>query len=659
MAEATVFEELSRDLPEDERERLRKKINAQLAQGGTDEVLHIALQGADRTRLLNRELARVPWWVKLSLWLRSLFSVADRETLLIDQKLAVLRRSIRARDANLVIFESRVLTAEFGQELYTLYRALHPLIGLIRDFARNPKFIQEAFVFLVNAKLTDPKSSLEQFIHADEMVEVLRDGEARDLRNEVVRRINVHFDEVPGSFYTELQRGLEPLLYLRSLVLLPFASIFSNFSYTLTGLPEGETPRFTTASVALMLESAEKLHHGVYMAMRLGKAWSLHPELMTFYASTNPTDPEQASPPRVEPGAAAEVADDAALGNPLDSPDESASGVAEAPAAVAAAAASAAVAARGSQSAALEVRSPSAAGPDVARQRPSERARVVQQFTESITGVLKAAKDFSAAVPLLDIIRYFRRDPYYSLAFAVPTYYIKNIYTGATRTRVLEELDDRIGEIEGRVLRNRSEALFGGLPIEPLAYYTELLAQITAGVSASYLTHARSLTLVSNFLATVYRDRLRDPIQFLFNKVVQDDRVLHNRLGQHIAGMEELRTAIALFDRSMAPDEEAGEALSRLQIAATLTGESRRFLRQTVRAKDDEAADLVKEGNGHISGLEQVISEILSRPPTVAFASLRNAPIRKVLGRVAGTLKSGANLLDQILNYELRQGSKT
>ena len=47
-AEATVFEELSRELPDDERERLRKRISAQLQRGGGDEVLRIGLKGADR-----------------------------------------------------------------------------------------------------------------------------------------------------------------------------------------------------------------------------------------------------------------------------------------------------------------------------------------------------------------------------------------------------------------------------------------------------------------------------------------------------------------------------------------------------------------------------------------------------------------------------------
>ena len=163
--------------------------------------------------------------------------------------------------------------------------------------------------------------------------------------------------------------------------------------------------------------------------------------------------------------------------------------------------------------------------------------------------------------------------------------------------------------------------------------------------------------LLHNFLATVYRDKLRDPVQFLFNKVIQEDRVLLNRLGQHISGMEELRTAIVLYDRSMAPDEEAGEALSRLGVVATLTGESRRFLRQTVRGKDDEAGALVKKGTGHIGGLQQSISDILSRPPTGAFAPLRNAPIRKVLERVVATLNGAVTLLDQNLAYETRVGA--
>ena len=449
MPEATVFEDLSRELPDDERERLRKRISAQLERGSGDEVLRIGLKGADRTRLLARELARVGWWVKLSIWLRSLFSVADKETLLIDQKLAGLRRKIRLTGANLIIFESRVLTDEFAKKLYALYRAVFPVIGLVRDFSRNPKFIQEAFVYLVQARLKEPRSRLEHFIEPEEMVEVLQEGEARDLRSEVARRVDAHFEELPAAFYNDLQRGLEPLLYLRGLVLLPFASIFSNFSYTLTGIPGRDMPHFTSSSVALLLESVEKLYHGVFMVLRLGKDWQLHPELTTYYAAANPTDAAEqpAATPTESAAAAPDLVDAGGEGGEGGEAGTDADADADADA-------------DGDSSEAAPD------GPSPADQRPSERARVAQQFAGSIQALLKATQQFASEVPLLDIIRYFRRDPYYSLAFTVPRYYVRNIYTSAMRKKVLEELDGRIGEVERRVLNNRSEELFGKRPVD-------------------------------------------------------------------------------------------------------------------------------------------------------------------------------------------------
>ena len=111
-------------------------------------------------------------------------------------------------------------------------------------------------------------------------------------------------------------------------------------------------------------------------------------------------------------------------------------------------------------------------------------------------------------------------------------------------------------------------------------------------------------------------------MQFLFNEVIQEERGLLNRLGQHISGMEALRTAVVLYDRSMASDEEA--------------------------------AALVKKGIGHIGGLQQSISDILSRPPAGSFAPLRNASVRKVLERVLASLNGAGALLDQNLAYETR-----
>ena len=70
----TIFEEPYRELPSDERER-----------GSGDEVLRIGLRGAHRVRLFGRKLSRVAWSVNLAIWMRSLCSVVDGETLLTDQ----------------------------------------------------------------------------------------------------------------------------------------------------------------------------------------------------------------------------------------------------------------------------------------------------------------------------------------------------------------------------------------------------------------------------------------------------------------------------------------------------------------------------------------------------------------------------------------------
>ena len=106
MAKLTVFEELSRELPEDERRRLHNRIVRDLEKRGRGHAIHVGLRGEERKRLLDRELRRASWWLRLWLWLRGLVSVADRSTLLLDTKLRALRATIRRRNPELLHFES-------------------------------------------------------------------------------------------------------------------------------------------------------------------------------------------------------------------------------------------------------------------------------------------------------------------------------------------------------------------------------------------------------------------------------------------------------------------------------------------------------------------------------------------------------------------------
>ena len=52
---------------------------------------------------------------------------------------------------------------KFAGNLFTQWRAAFPLIGLVRDFSRNSKFIQEVFFYLVQVRLREPWSLLEHF----------------------------------------------------------------------------------------------------------------------------------------------------------------------------------------------------------------------------------------------------------------------------------------------------------------------------------------------------------------------------------------------------------------------------------------------------------------------------------------------------------------
>lgn len=205
----------------------------------------------------------------------------------------------------------------------------------------------------------------------------------------------------------------------------------------MVSMPARKMPYVTFSLVILLLENIKKRYHGVFRVLRLGSDLQLHAELTTYYVAASPTE-------EVQPAPSADPAAAAADAVPSAAPDDGSADVDE----------------NDVDGGATE---PDA--PRLADRRPSERVRAAQQFSDSIRGLFNETKQFAGEVPLLDIIRYFRRAPYYSLAFTVPRYYLCNFYTSATRKKVLEGLDRWIGEVERRGLNNRSEELFGGVSL--------------------------------------------------------------------------------------------------------------------------------------------------------------------------------------------------
>jgi hypothetical protein len=285
-----------------------------------------------------------------------------------------------------------------------------------------------------------------------------------------------------------------------------------------------------------------------------------------------------------------------------------------------------------------------------------EKSLLQNHFLTLISEVTK----FNTMVPLLDLIKYFRKDPYYRLKFYLPSLPIKTIYFKASKSKLEKQLNENILLIKERVINRKIEELFGDNEITPLRYYTEEREEIFTRLGLSYFSKIKSLTLLYNYIKKVYRAVVQDILQ-----VVNDYFFARNKRNQHkllnlASTLEELEDKIIHFDKALSPDEEDGKALMRLRynIATDLTHQ--KIYRNLISEKDKEANGLVDKGIECLSGINEIFNEILHNPiesvkfslKTLQSFKTKNYTLEQLILTVMNSVSEFLTVLHQVVEME-------
>jgi len=249
MLEKTKLEVMSSELPERERRELLARITRGQDREETDSVQRIELKAEERDRLISKELGQVSLWTRFVLWLMSLFTGRSRKDLFLSNRIAQLKRSIRASAPGISGFETRNLTPRFARYLYDLYAASYPLRDLFQTFARDEVFREGALAGLFVAKYPEARKELADLVPLSEMEAAYTgSGNEEEVRKIVLRRYNDYFKKVPDKTFHLIEEGLKPLLFFRSVVLFPYSLVFRHFNYFPGERLEDKYPYFDNGS---------------------------------------------------------------------------------------------------------------------------------------------------------------------------------------------------------------------------------------------------------------------------------------------------------------------------------------------------------------------------------------------------------------------------
>jgi hypothetical protein len=296
------------------------------------------------------------------------------------------------------------------------------------------------------------------------------------------------------------------------------------------------------------------------------------------------------------------------------------------------------------------------------REEP-DTTRVEQELVREradIHALTSEIVQFDATVPLLDIVRYFRSDPWYELVSGRPQLYLRSLYFSTLKTRLAEELEDRLSGVKEKVISKKIQEVLKGARLTEFINLREAPEEALRKEGLPYLTCVRSLTLLYNYLLHQFKGTVQEATQLLAATALASNRIAQNRLTQATSNLEDLEARIILFDRSLSPDEDDGKQLSRFRANLSTDLLSQKGYRAFIIQKDSEGRELVEKARESLAAVRRIFEEVRlstfentrSMLKTLHMFKGRNQTLGQILTARSEAIGTFLQLLDQLLDVE-------
>lgn len=275
-----------------------------------------------------------------------------------------------------------------------------------------------------------------------------------------------------------------------------------------------------------------------------------------------------------------------------------------------------------------------------------------------IPDIVSAAAELGRKVPFVELIRYFREDPYYQLIFYIPKLHLSDFYLSKLKLELLPQIDDLFPKVRKTVIEKRINELFPDKRLETLRYYRDYDSLDYQKLGLPTFTHTKSVNLLYNFITRYYKIRIQQLIQILSQTLLKQNRITLNRLMLHSSAIEDLENKILAFDNSLSPEEDDGKLFQRIRHSIGSDPSHQRLYRSLLQQKDNDVKSLLEKGKESFLGIKKVFDEFLDSPvETVTQRINTHYFIDNESKTLARALKERSDKIDKFRNllYEVNK----
>ena len=231
---------------------------------------------------------------------------------------------------------------------------------------------------------------------------------------------------------------------------------------------------------------------------------------------------------------------------------------------------------------------------------------------EELKKLIAAAKNFATTMPLLEIIQYFKKEPYLKINYMFERRNFKDIYRQILYSQLKDEINRIYPEIQQQYIEREIKRIFQGYSFKEFRNYRKYASIDHQKMGLPYFTHTKSLNLLYNYIVNFYQTQFADLVSLLERGILAQNRITRDRLLTYSVAIQELEDKIEASDKSLAPENEDGKLFHKLRMNLVTEPSQQRMYRSMVINKNREVKSLLEWGEDALRGLEKIFDEIVT-----------------------------------------------
>jgi len=295
----------------------------------------------------------------------------------------------------------------------------------------------------------------------------------------------------------------------------------------------------------------------------------------------------------------------------------------------------------------------------VCRKR-SAREEESEAFLSHFKHLVETAESFLDASSLPELIRFFRRDPYYKIRIVQEKMDLKAFFRTTRKIIMREYIEEELPGVRDEATDRNIREIFAEGDVERLKNYRTYQSIAYDELALPMFLFQRSLALLYAFCTKNYRNDIQETVQILDRGLYALNRVERDRLLMHASAIEDVEEEIRKLDHSLSSEESDGKLFQRLRFSMGGDQGQSRMFRSLVQQKDSEAASIVRRGCEAVDGLKRIFEDTLkirNESGTQALNQhyfVKGTPValRSIIDRNIATLRRFSFVMQQIKRME-------